>query len=60
MSEPGHWILKPLTPHAYNGGGRPKDSGGRDTVKGMVPGHVCIVQVCFTQGFQEDRNQTRA
>ncbi len=34
--------------------------GVRDTVKGMVPGHVCIVQVCFTQGFQEDRNQTRA
>lgn len=23
--------------------------GVRDTVKGMVPGHVCIVQVCFTQ-----------
>ena len=24
--------------------------GVRDTVKGMVPGHICIVQVCFTQG----------
>ena len=24
--------------------------GARDTVKGMVPGHICIVQVCFTQG----------
>jgi len=23
--------------------------GVRDTVKGMVPGHVCIVQVGFTQ-----------
>ena len=23
--------------------------GARDTVKGMVPGHICIVQVCFTQ-----------
>ena len=23
--------------------------GVRDTVKGMVPGHICIVQVCFTQ-----------
>jgi len=26
------------------------DSAFRDTVKGMVPGHICIVQVCFTQG----------
>ena len=31
----------------------------RDTVKGMVPGHVCIVQVsfdevCFTQGYETD------
>ena len=26
--------------------------GARDTVKGMVPGHICIVQVCFTQGFE--------
>ena len=26
--------------------------GVRDTVKGMVPGHICIVQVCFTQGSQ--------
>ncbi len=24
--------------------------GVRDTVKGMVPGHICIVQVCFTKG----------
>ena len=23
--------------------------GSRDTVKGMVPGHICIVKVCFTQ-----------
>jgi len=35
--------------------GHPKDSGVRDTVKGMVPGHVCIVQVCFTQGNQPAR-----
>ena len=27
--------------------------GARDTVKGMVPGHICIVQVCFTQGFED-------
>jgi len=25
------------------------DSVARDTVKGMVPGHICIVQVSFTQ-----------
>ena len=27
--------------------------GVRDTVKGMVPGHICIVQVSFTQGLSE-------
>src|SRR5215475_561509 len=27
----------------------PKGFGARDTVKGMVPGHVCIVKVRFTQ-----------
>ena len=32
--------------------GRP-GFGVRDTVKGMVPGHICIVQVCFTQGLQD-------
>ena len=26
-----------------------KGFGARDTVKGMVPGHICIVQVCFTE-----------
>ena len=24
-----------------------------DTVKGMVPGHTCIVQVGFTQRFED-------
>ena len=23
--------------------------GARDTVKGMVPGHICIVQNCFAE-----------
>lgn len=27
--------------------------GTRDTVKGMVPGHICIVKVCFTQGSKD-------
>jgi hypothetical protein len=27
----------------------PQDSAARDTVKGMVPGHICIVKVSFTQ-----------
>ena len=26
-----------------------KGFGARDTVKGMVPGHICIVHVSFTQ-----------
>ena len=27
-----------------------EDSAARDTAKGMIPGHICIVKVCFTQG----------
>jgi hypothetical protein len=30
-----------------------EDSAARDTVKGMVPGHICIVKVCFTQGSKD-------
>jgi len=26
----------------------------------MVPGHICIVQVCFTHGFKEDGSQNHA
>jgi len=26
----------------------------------MVPGHICIVQVCFTHGFKEDDSQNHA
>src|SRR2546423_1122354 len=42
-------ILKPLTPHVYYNPRATQGFGARDTVKGMVPGHICIVQVCFTQ-----------
>jgi len=32
---------------------RAQGFGLRDTVKGMVPGHICIVQVGFTQRFKD-------
>ena len=33
--------------------------GVRDTVKGMVPDHICIVQVCFTQGCEKRPQKPR-
>ena len=48
MTEPGYWNVETINPTCVV---YPVDAGFgvRDTVKGMVPGHICIVQVCFTK-----------
>ena len=59
----GHWNIETINPTCvvWSVGGL-KDSAVRDTVKGMVPGHICIVkvQVCFTQRLENYRFENRA
>ena len=58
MTDGRYWNIETINPTCvvWSAGA---GFGVRDTVKGMVPGHTCIVQVCFTQGSRSRRVKHR-